>query len=44
MSTVVKPDEWAYPDETAGVAVDQEVVSAADERTKLSSLNKHAER
>jgi peptide/nickel transport system permease protein len=32
MSTVVKPGEWAYPDDTSALPVEQEVVSAADER------------
>src|SRR5262245_50575327 len=32
MSTVVQPGEWSYPEETASTAVDQDVVSAADER------------
>jgi len=32
MSTVVQPEEWSYPDESSALPVDQDVVSAADER------------
>jgi peptide/nickel transport system permease protein len=32
MSTIVQPEGWTYPDDTSALPVEQEVVSAADER------------
>jgi peptide/nickel transport system permease protein len=32
MSTVVQPGGWSYPDDTSALPVEQEVLSAADER------------
>jgi peptide/nickel transport system permease protein len=32
MSTVLKPGDWSYPDDTTAMPVDQEVVNVVDER------------